>query len=51
MSKKIVTTSLELLVLLTFLVIDNFVEIDAFSFCLGTIYIMSFDIINTNDKS
>lgn len=46
MSKKTKTTLLELLVLVIFLIISNFIKIEAFSFCLGATYIMIFDIIN-----
>lgn len=43
MNKK---TLLELLVITIFLIISQFVEIEAFSFCMGSIYIMLFDVIN-----
>lgn len=42
MNKK---TLLELLVITIFLIISQFVEIEAFSFCIGAIYIMLFDVI------
>lgn len=46
MNKKVKTILLELLVLVTFLIISNFIKIEAFSFCLGSTYIMIFDVIN-----
>lgn len=46
MNKKVKTILLELLVLVTFLIISNFIKIEAFSFCLGATYIMIFDVIN-----
>ena len=42
MNKK---TLLKLLVLIIFLIIIKFVEIEAFSFCIGAIYVMLFDVI------
>lgn len=46
MNKKLKITLLELLVITIFLIISKFVEIEAFSFCIGAIYIMTFDVIN-----
>lgn len=46
MSKKTKTTLLELSVLIMFLIMSNFIKIEAFSFCLGASYIMIFDLIN-----
>ena len=46
MNKKLKISLLELLVLVIFLIISNFIEIEVFSFCLGATYIMIFDIIN-----
>ena len=36
---------LKLLALIIFLIIIKFVEIEAFSFCIGAIYVMLFDVI------
>lgn len=46
MNKEIKITLLELLNLVIFLIISNFIEINPFSFCLGSTYIMIFDVIN-----
>ena len=46
MNKKLKITLLELLVITIFLIISKFAEIEAFSFCIGAIYIMAFDVIN-----
>lgn len=46
MNKELKITLLELLVIIIFLIISKFVEIEAFSFCIGAIYIMVFDVIN-----
>lgn len=46
MNKKTKITLLELLNLVIFLIISNFIKIEAFSFCLGVTYIMIFDMIN-----
>lgn len=45
MNKRIKTTLLELLVIIIFCIMSNFVEMDVFSFSLGAIYIMLFDVI------
>lgn len=45
MSKRIKITLLELLVIIIFCIMSDFVEMDVFSFSLGAIYIMLFDII------
>lgn len=45
MNKKLKITLLELLVTIIFCIMSIFVEMDLFSFSLGVVYIMLFDVI------
>ena len=39
-------TLLDLLVIVLFLILSKYIEMEAFSFCMGAIYVMMFDIID-----
>ena len=48
MNNRIKTTLLEVLVVIIFITITNFIEIDGVDFCMGAVYILILDTIENN---